>query len=149
MKQPDVKIRPLCAQDRDAWSLLWREYLAFYETTLTEEVFASTFQRLLGTDDRDFNALVAEKEGRIVGIVHFLFHRHCWKIEDVCYLQDLFVSDTVRGTGVGAALIQAVYDAADTSGAPNVYWLTQDFNAPARRLYDEIGTLTPFIKYVR
>ncbi|MDD9921010.1 MAG: GNAT family N-acetyltransferase, partial [Boseongicola sp.] len=55
----------------------------------------------------------------------------------------------VRGQGIGRALIEAVYSAADDAGAPAVYWLTQDFNAEARKLYDRIGTLTPFIKYAR
>ena len=32
---------------------------------------------------------------------------------------------------------------------PNVYWLTQEFNATARRLYDRVGRATPFIKYRR
>ena len=54
-----------------------------------------------------------------------------------------------RGTGVGRALIDAVYDAADDAGCPSVYWLTQEFNEVGRRLYDRIGEVTPFIKYVR
>jgi len=92
---------------------------------------------------------VAETAGRLTGLVHFLFHRHAWKIEEVCYLQDLFVVPAARGTGLGRALIEAVYAAADAKGAPSVYWLTQDFNHTARRLYDSVGVLTPFIKYQR
>ena len=81
--------------------------------------------------------------------VHFLFHRHAWKIENVCYLQDLYARPETRDTGVGRALIEAVYAAADQAGAPAVYWLTQDFNVTARRLYDRIGKLSPFIRYTR
>ena len=54
-----------------------------------------------------------------------------------------------RGTGVGRALIEAVYAAADAEGAPNVYWTTQHFNEVGRRLYDRVGRRTPFIKYER
>jgi len=78
-----------------------------------------------------------------------VFHRHAWKIEDVCYLQDLYVDPNHRGTHAGRALIEAVYDASDRAGAPSVYWLTQEFNETGRRLYDRVGTLTPFIKYAR
>ena len=78
-----------------------------------------------------------------------LFHRHGWKLRDVCYLQDLWVEPQFRGHGVGAALVRGVYAAADTAGAPDVYWLTAEDNAPARRLYDQVGRLTPFIKYDR
>ena len=142
-------IRPLTADDEAQWRRLWTDYLTFYESTAPDEVYATTFQRLLGDDPHDFNGLIAEVDGRCVGLTHYLFHRHCWKIENVCYLQDLYADPDVRGQGVGRALIQAVYDAADDAGAPSVYWLTQDFNAEARKLYDRIGTKTPFIKYGR
>jgi GNAT superfamily N-acetyltransferase len=92
---------------------------------------------------------VAEREGRLVGLTHFVFHRHGWKIADTCYLQDLYADPEVRGQGVGRALIEAVYAAADARGAPSVYWQTQEFNATARQLYDRIAQKTPFIVYRR
>lgn len=144
-----LEIRPITAPDEAEWRRLWRAYLAFYETELPEAVYASTFQRLLGNDPQDFNGFIATLRGRPVGLTHYLFHRHGWKIENTCYLQDLYADPEVRGQGIGRALIEAVYAAADTQGAPSVYWLTQDFNTEARRLYDRIGTLTPFIKYSR
>lgn len=142
-------IRPLRPQDEGAWRQLWTGYLAFYQTTVPEPVYASTFARLLGDDPRDFNALVAEVDGRLLGLTHYLFHRHAWKIEDVCYLQDLFVAPQARGTGLGRQLIEAVYARADAAGAPQVYWLTQEFNHEARQLYDRIARVTPFIRYNR
>ena len=144
-----VIVRALRAEDEPAWRDLWRAYLAFYESTVPEEVYVSSFARLLGDDPRDYSGLVAEQDGRLVGLTHYLFHRHGWKIEDVCYLQDLYALPETRGTGVGRALIEGVYAAADAHGAANVYWNTQDFNETARRLYDRIGVLTPFIKYQR
>ncbi len=142
-------IRPLRATDEADWRRLWTGYLAFYQTTVPETVYASTFARLLGDDPQDFSALVAESDGRLLGLTHYLFHRHAWKIENVCYLQDLFVDPAARGTGLGRQLIQAVYARADAAGAPAVYWLTQDFNAEARQLYDRIAKVTPFIRYIR
>ncbi|WP_299041429.1 GNAT family N-acetyltransferase [uncultured Tateyamaria sp.] len=142
-------VRPLISSDRPAWDDLWAAYLAFYNTSLPQNVFDTYFDRLLSDDPIDFNGLVAEQNGTLVGLAHFLFHRHGWKVENVCYLQDLYADPSVRGRGIGRALIEAVYGAADTAGAPSVYWLTQEFNAEARKLYDRIGTLTPFIKYDR
>ena len=142
-------IRPLIAADKPEWSRLWRAYLAFYETTLPQDTYDIYFERLIGNDPQDFHGLIAEVDGKPVGLAHFVFHRHGWKIENTCYLQDLYADPEVRGKGVGRALIQAVYDAADLANAPSVYWLTQDFNTEARHLYDRIGTLTPFIKYAR
>ncbi len=144
-----LKIRALRVQDRPEWAKLWTAYLAFYKTALPEKIYASTFERLLGDDPQDFNALVAEQDGRLLGLVHYLFHRHAWKIENTCYLQDLYAHPEVRGTGIGRALIEAVYAAADAQGSPSVYWLTQDFNTTARQLYDRIGVHTPFIRYQR
>lgn len=149
MTSQDLIIRPLTAKDETEWRRLWAGYLDYYETTLPEAVYASSFARMLGDNDRDFNGLVAELDGKLVGLTHYLFHRHGWKIEDTCYLQDLYADPDVRGRGIGRALINAVYAAADDAGAPNVYWLTQDFNKTARRLYDDVAVLTPFIKYQR
>ena len=144
-----ITIRPTQPDDYAQWAELWRGYLTFYETTLPDEVYRSSFDRMLGDDPRDFSGMLALDGDRPVGLVHYLFHRHGWKVEEVCYLQDLFTLPDIRGRGVGRALIEAVYDAADAYGAPSVYWLTQDFNASARILYDQVGTLTPFIKYQR
>lgn len=149
MTSQNLIIRPLTAKDETEWRQLWTGYLDYYETTLPEAVYASSFERMLGDNDRDFNGLVAELDGKLVGLTHYLFHRHGWKIEDTCYLQDLYADPDVRGRGIGRALINAVYAAADDAGAPNVYWLTQDFNKAARRLYDDVAVLTPFIKYQR
>jgi len=144
-----VRIRPLCASDEAAWRALWTEYLTFYKSSVPEAVYQSTFARLIGDDAQDFNALVADQDGTLIGLTHYLFHRHCWRVENTCYLQDLYVSPDARGTGTGRALIEAVYEAADAAGAPGVYWLTQDDNAAGRQLYDRVGSLTNFIKYVR
>lgn len=142
-------IRPLQPEDEAGWRRLWSGYLAFYQTSVPDGVYASTFARLLGPDPRDFSALVAERDGQLLGLAHYLFHRHCWKIEEVCYLQDLFVAPEARGTGLGRMLIEAVYARADAAGSPSVYWLTQDFNTQARQLYDRVAQVTPFIRYNR
>jgi len=144
-----LKIRPLMAEDRTDWGQMWVDYLSFYETDVAPEIYETTFARLIDSTNPVQNALVAELDGAAVGIVHYIYHAHNWRAEDVCYLQDLYAKEAVRGQGVGRALIEAVYGAADANGTPSVYWMTQDFNENARLLYDRIGTLTPFIKYSR
>lgn len=144
----DITVRSLTRADEPHWRALWTAYLRFYESAVSEEVYLTTFSRLLDPNEPVWG-LLAEHEARPVGLVHYIFHRHNWKVEDVCYLQDLYADPDVRGQGVGRKLIEAVYAAADAEGAPTVYWLTQEFNAEARKLYDRIGQLTPFIKYQR
>lgn len=144
-----LSIRPLTASDEAEWRRLWAAYLAFYKTERAEEVYATYFQRLLGDDPQDYHGLIAEVDGRPVGLAHYLFHRHGWQVENTCYLQDLYVYPDLRGHGAGRALIEAVYAAAEAAGVPTVYWLTQDFNTEARKLYDRIAVKTPFIVYRR
>lgn len=144
-----LTIRPLQDRDQPAWRDLWRAYLEFYETSVPDAVYETTFARLIDPDTPRQQAFLALQGDTPVGLVHYIYHPHNWRIEDVCYLQDLYADPSVRGTGVGRALIEAVYRAADANGTPSVYWMTQDFNAEARKLYDRIATLTPFIKYQR
>ncbi len=146
---PGVVIRPVEARDEDAWRGLWADYLTFYEAELPEAVTASTFARITSDDPLTMRGLLLEVDGRAAGLVQYVMHRTCWKDERVTYLQDLYARPELRGRGLGRALIGAVYDRADAAGAPAVYWLTQAFNATARRLYDRIGVLTPFIEYDR
>ena len=148
----EVAIRPLQAGDEAEWRRLWTAYLEFYESSVPEDVYRSTFARILagnGGAEDEIYGLVVEAAGKPAGLVHYLFHRHCWRIEKVCYLQDLYVDPQFRGKRLGRALIEAVYAKADEAGAPAVYWMTQEFNHTARQLYDRVAKLTPFIKYSR
>ena len=144
-----VEIKPITADDRAVWTPLWRAYLKYYETTLSDAIYESSFHRLVDPRTSSYHGFLAWDGADAVGLVHYIFHMHGWKIEPVTYLQDLYTTPNARGKGVGRALIEAVYAAADAEGAPTVYWMTQDFNAAGRRLYDKVGDLTPFIKYQR
>ena len=144
-----LTIRPLRAADEAEWRRLWTGYLEFYNASVAEEVYATTFARLLDADRPQQNGLVAELDGKLVGLVHYITHETNWKLEDIVYLQDLYVDPETRGTGAGRALIEAVYAWADQNGTPTVYWLTQTFNTTARQLYDRIAKETPFIRYMR
>ena len=148
---PDNKltIRPLRPGDEQEWRRLWTLYLQYYETILPEEIFRSSFDRMLLDDAHEFYGLLALRGDQPIGLTHYVFHRHGWKLENVCYLQDLYVDKTERGKSIGRALIEAVYVKADEAGCPSVYWLTQHFNQAGRRLYDRVGKLSPFIVYNR
>ena len=141
-------IRPLAAADKTAWLKLWAGYLEFYKTSLAPDVTEAAFARLTGGDDAMFG-LVAEQDGRIVGIAHGILHRSTWAKGKYLYLNDLFVAPDVRGSGAGRALIEAVYARADAIGAERVYWLTHETNATARRLYDTLAFTDGFLEYRR
>ena len=139
-----LMVTSLRSEDRAAWESLARGYHAFYEEAFPPESYDQVWSRI--GEAKEIHALGAYDDGRLVGIVHFLFHGHVWQ-SDVCYLQDLFVDETVRGRGVGRALISGVERAARDAGAFRVYWMTKHDNAPARQLYDRIATHSGFIRY--
>jgi len=143
----NVTIRPLQQADHDDWRRLWTAYLEFYKTTVPEEVYQTTWKRLFTEGEFEPKGFLALIDGKPVGLVHYLYHRSGWSIVNNCYLQDLFTAPETRGKGVGAALIAAVKQAAGKVGVTNVYWMTHETNATARKLYDHVARRTGFIEY--
>ncbi|WP_445504159.1 GNAT family N-acetyltransferase [Microvirga sp. G4-2] len=141
-----IQIRPFNPEDRQAWEPLWQGYLTFYKSTLPAEATETTWRRLMDPAE-PMHGLVAILDGKVVGIVHYLYHRSTWTTGDYCYLQDLFTSEEARGRGVGRALIEAVYARAKADGASRVYWLTHETNTAAQVLYDKVASRSGFIQY--
>ena len=146
MAGPLGAIRPLRPDERPLWEPLWEGYLAFYETSVAPEVTQATWTRLHDAAE-PMHVLGAFDGNRLLGIVHFIFHRSTWTLGPYCYLQDLFTVEEARGRGVGRALIEAVYERARAEGASRVYWLTHESNATARALYDRVADRPGFIQY--
>ncbi len=142
-------IRTLRAADRAQWGPLWAGYLRFYRHRLDDAVTNATFSRLIDPAEQPYGIVAESAEGKLVGFAHYQFHRTTWMVAETCYLEDLFVDSAARGCGAGRALIQAVYAAADSAGASAVYWMTQEFNADARALYDTLAHRTSMIRYER
>jgi GNAT superfamily N-acetyltransferase len=149
---PATTVRPLAREDYAAWRPLWDGYNAFYgrqgDTALPEHITQSTLQRFFDPAEPVL-ALVAEHEGAVVGLAHYLYHRSMTKIEPVCYLSDLFTAHALRGQGIGRALIEGVCAAAKAAGAARVYWQTHESNAAGRLLYDKVARHHGFIVYSR
>lgn len=149
-KHAPIQVRPAKTEDHDAWRPLWDEYNAFYErtgpTALPEEVHSTLWRRFFDANE-PVHCIVAERDGRIVGICHYLYHRSTSRLEYNCYLQDLFTVPEERGHGVGRALIKAVCDIAKEAGSKQVYWQTHTTNTPGRTLYDKVAKHYGFIVY--
>lgn len=149
MSDPII-VRPVATTDFEQWQPLWQGYNAFYgrhgATALPDQVTQSTWSRFFNTDE-PVHALVADNGGLLVGLVHYLFHRSTTQIENTCYLQDLFTNASVRGRGIGRALIEAVYAKAALAGSRRVYWQTHETNHTAMKLYDKVADRSGFLVY--
>ncbi len=141
-----IAIRPLRLDERADWEPLWKGYLDFYKTSVPQQTYDTTWARLHDPDEPMW-LLGATVDGKLLGIVHYLYHRSCWTVGDYCYLQDLFVAEGARKLGLGRALIEAVYREARAAGASRVYWNTHETNATARALYDTLADRPGFIQY--
>jgi GNAT superfamily N-acetyltransferase len=145
-----IVVRDVQRRDFDEWKPLWDGYNAFYGrvgiTALPEEITNLTWSRFFDGYE-PIRAMVAERANKLVGLVHYLFHRSSTGLRSNCYLQDLFTVESARGQGVGRALIEAVYRRAAQAGSGRVYWQTHETNATAMKLYDKLAEKSGFIIY--
>ena len=141
-----MNIRLAQAQDYAQWLPLWQAYQVFYKTSIAELVTHTTWQRFM-TPSEPMYCAVAEHDGALVGIVHYIVHRSCWTQSNSIYLQDLFAAPELRNQGIGRALIEHVYAAAKELGCSDVHWLTHETNATAMKLYDRIAEKSSFVQY--
>ncbi|WEX09972.1 GNAT family N-acetyltransferase [Chelativorans sp. AA-79] len=145
---PEIMIRRFLPADRWRWAELWQGYNTFYEREVEERVTTRLWERLMAGAGEP-HGFAAETDGKVVGLAHYFFVFSTSDWNPRCYMQDLFTDPAMRGRGVGHALIQAVYEEADRNEAAQTYWLTQEFNETARKLYDRVARATPFVKYQR
>ena len=139
-------IRPSRPSDFNAWLPLWRGYQLFYKVDLPDAVSRETWRRF-HDEAEPMHCSLAERDGRVVGLVHFIEHRSCWTSGNYMYLQDLFTDAAVRNAGVGRALIDHVYAQARARGCSRVHWLTHETNTVAMQLYDRIAERSGFVQY--
>jgi len=143
-------IRFVTREDFPRWLPLWDGYNEFYgrsgATALPEEVTQTTWSRFFDAYE-PVHAMVAEEDGELVGLVHYLFHRTTTAIAPTCYLNDLFTMGSQRGKGIGRRLINAVYEQAKRAGIGRVYWLTHETNFTAMKLYDQVADRSGFVVY--
>ena len=143
-------MRTVQPSDYAQWKPLWDGYNAFYgrkgDTALSDEITSATWSRFF--DEREpVHTLVAEQSGKILGLVHYIFHRSTISIAPTCYLQDLFTLEAARGKGIGRALIEEVYRRAQAAGCERVYWHTHQTNTNAMKLYDKVAENSGFLVY--
>lgn len=143
-----VKIRHATPADEARWRELWAGYCAFYEVTLSDAVTAQTWNRILDPASPVHAIVACDTAGRVQGIANYILHDNTWTMTPVCYLEDLFVDTAVRGRQFGKALIDWLAAQMKAQGWSRLYWMTQEDNATARRLYDRYTPRDQFVRYL-
>lgn len=140
-----VKIRQIENRDFPDWLPLWDgNNLGIRD----EDVTSETWARLIAKES-SVNGLVAEKDGQLVGLLHFITHPTTGNIKDVCYMQDVYVAAPFRRSGIARKMIEALLDIgkADKKWA-RVYWLAEAKNEAAQALYQTLGTKLDFTLHI-
>jgi len=144
-----IDIRELHPDDRNGWDQLWADYLRFYRQPNSPEIADSTFTRLCAQEHGFFGFVAAQRDGALLGLAHCVLHGTTWSATPSCYLNDLYVAPEGRGANLARRLIEAAGERAHERGSHLMYWNTQQFNGPARSLYDRVGELQSYVRYNR
>jgi GNAT superfamily N-acetyltransferase len=142
----EVEIRAATVDDEARWRELWAGYIDFYRGSVSEAATARTWSAILDPHS-GIGAIVAVQDGEVIGLCNYVFHASTWSTQPICYLQDLYVDPKRRGGGAAKKLILACEEVAKENGCFRLYWQTQEYNAPARSLYDTIVPRSSFIVY--
>jgi len=141
-----VTVRQIDIQDKASWKELYVAYLKFYESEPVESSTELLWNRLTKGEPA-VQGLVAVSNGEVVGIAHFHYQLSTWSDTSHCYLEDLYVAEDARGKGVASALIAAVEDLAIQNKCSELFWITKENNTVARKLYEQVATLSDFVRY--
>ncbi len=113
--------------------------LALYEkapeqvTNTVEQMYVDGFG-----DNPIFGTIVLEVESEIVGMALYYFRYSTWKGKRL-YLEDLIVSETMRGRGLGEKLLESVIEKARQTACTGLMWQVLDWNEPAINFYKKFG----------
>ncbi len=141
-----ITLRDAMPHDEARWRDLWAGYTSFYETDVPDDVTAHTWARILDPAS-PISCRLAECAGKVVGFAISVLHPGTWGHGPRCYLEDLFVDPTVRGGGIGRALIGDLVTRGRAEGWTELYWHTKASNSAARRLYDSFTPADTFVRY--
>jgi GNAT superfamily N-acetyltransferase len=143
---PLLSLRDPTPADEIAWKRLWDGYTSFYGAAIPELVTHETWRRILDPRSQVF-ARLAEVDGVVVGFSVSVLHDGTWTTNLRCYLEDLFVTPSARGRGVGHSLINDLLALGRERGWSRLYWHTDTSNRTARRLYDLFAQHDGVVRY--
>lgn len=139
-------IRPIAAHDRPEWETLYSGYADFYRVTQTPEMRATVWD-WLHDPAQESCGLVAEQDGKLIGLAHYRGFARPLSATKGMFLDDLFVDPAARGSGAAKLLLAELRAIARAQGFSVIRWITADNNYRARGLYDQMADRTGWITY--
>lgn len=136
-----LTIRGTAPDDADLIATLIAE-LAQQQGNSTEHISADTLSRHAFGTTPDFEVLVAERNGAVVGYALFHFaYEPAYSARGI-YLSDIYVRPGARRRGIGRALVAAAAARAKQLGRFYVWWVAKDWNEPAKAFYRSLGAIS-------
>jgi GNAT superfamily N-acetyltransferase len=144
-----ITIRPVREEDFFAWLELYAGYAAFYDTELTDEKALLLWSWLINPahEESGFVAVDNDDDDRLVGLAHVREFTRPLETDRALYLDDLYVAEDHRGSGIGRQLLDFVRDLAKERNLGIVQWITASDNEDAQRLYDAVAGKTSWVTY--
>jgi len=136
MTKPQIQVRGAGAEDAAEIARLLHDFNVEYdEPTPPVEELTKTIGRLL--EAGEITVLLAGPGPD--GLSLFRFRPGIWSTGSECYLQELYVAPSLRGRGIGRALLEATIELARERGADGIDLNTGETDTAARALYESVG----------
>lgn len=133
-------IKRVSESDLDELLPLMRGYCDFYEVAPTDEALLALSRALLADPEREGLQLIARGDaGEAVGFATIYWSWQTLSAGRLAVMNDLFVSEPARGSGLADALIFACADEARRHGALSLDWQTAKDNMRAQKVYERVG----------
>lgn len=133
-------IRPAAASDvADILAMVVE--LAGYERAPEQAVMTEEqlHQALFGPDPKLFGHVAVDDTGRPVGFALWFLNFSTWTGRHGIYLEDVYVREAARGTGLGWALLKTLAQVCVERGYSRLEWSVLDWNTPAIDFYRTAG----------
>ena len=132
--------RAEAAEAADVARLIAEFGASWGKNVVPEDEVRASVDRIMSGDDGEF--LLGALDGEPVGVCQLRFRWSVWKSAEDCWLEDLFVREEARRSGLGRALVEAALERARERGCKRIELDVNEDNDAARALYEACGFLT-------
>jgi GNAT superfamily N-acetyltransferase len=105
----------------------------------SDNAFLAGVERLIEGPDTEYLLGAPDEDSPPMAVAQVRYRHSLWTASDDCWLEDLFVDEAARGSGLGRAMVERVIERATLRGCGRVELDVDDANPSARGLYESLG----------